>query len=459
MKTIVAADLFAGAGGTSTGLIEACELRGLKLKLTAVNHWPVAIETHAANHPAAEHHCTGLDSVDPRRICPGRLDVLMASPECTHHSNARGGKPCDDQSRSTAWHVVRWAEALRPRAILVENVREFEGWGPLGTNGRPLKSKKGAIFHAWVNALEAIGYKVSWRLVNAANYGGATTRTRLFVEAVRGRCQIHWAEISHERDPQPGLFGTLRPWRAAREVIDWTLPGKSIFGRKTPLKPNTIARIMEGIRLFWGVDPEPFLVRLRGTSAAHIGSSALPVSEPIPTLTAGRNIGLCEPFVIGQHSGAVPRSVHQPMPTVAGAGAISIVQPFLVPTNYGEREGQRPRTHSVGAPLPTVVGSGTHGLVEPFMVSYYSNGQPLSIHDPLDTITGRDRFGLVTPSGAIIADVLFRMLQPHELAAGMGFPAGYRFAGNRGDVVKQIGNAVEVNVARAHLNELLGVVA
>jgi DNA (cytosine-5)-methyltransferase 1 len=533
-RTVVAADLFAGAGGTSTALRMACEELGLKLRLTAVNHWPIAVETHAANHPEAEHLCETLDSIDPRKAIGKRLDVLMASPECTHHSNARGGKPCSDQSRATAWHVIRWAEALRPRVILVENVREMLGWGPLGSNGRPLKRQKGVTFTAWLHALESVGYTCGYRLVNAADYGGATTRTRLFVAAVRGRGPVRWPVPTHERKPEAGLFGSLKPWRAAREVIDWSLAGRSIFGRKHPLKPNTIERIAEGIRRFWKMDPEPFLVRLRGTSGCHLASSALSVSEPIPTLTSSRNIGLCEPFLLGQQSGAVARRVSEPIPTVAGAGAISLIQPFLmstthqgdhgqrvrsvegplptitganrgehaliepfltayhngpdgarrnhsldeplptldtsnrygvvepfmVPTNFGERDGQRPRTHDIAAPLPTLVGSSSHAVVSPFLVKYYGTGVPQSVDEPLDTITALDRFGLVTPTGAVVADILFRMLQPHELAAGMGFPAGYKFSGTREQVVKQIGNAVEVNKARAHLRAfLLGDVA
>ena len=124
--TLRVADLFCGAGGTSTGLAMACAAAGQPIDLTAVNHWPIAIETHAANHPWARHLCESLDGVDPRKVIPGgRLDVLTASPECIHHSNARGGKPMDDQSRASAWHVLRWADALRPTWILVENVREF----------------------------------------------------------------------------------------------------------------------------------------------------------------------------------------------------------------------------------------------------------------------------------------------------------------------------------------------
>ncbi|MCX6497192.1 MAG: DNA cytosine methyltransferase, partial [Arthrobacter sp.] len=158
MKTLTAVDLFCGAGGTSTGLARACDSSGLKLSLLAINHWPVAIETHGFNHPATEHLCARVDQVDPHRVVRGRLDLLMASPECTHFSNSRGGMPMQDQSRASAWEVVRWATALRPSWVLVENVREFLTWGPLGKDGRPLKTKRGETFIAWVQALRSLNY-------------------------------------------------------------------------------------------------------------------------------------------------------------------------------------------------------------------------------------------------------------------------------------------------------------
>ena len=173
------ADLFCGAGGTSAGAIEAIEAIGLTPELTAVNHWDVAIETHTKNHPDMRHLCTGVDAVNPRDLFQeDELDLLWASPECTHHSIARGGKPCNDQSRSTAWCVIRWAEALRPPVILIENVPEFQTWGPIGTNGRPLASRKGETFRAWLAAIESLGYKTDYRLLCAADYGDPTTRDR-----------------------------------------------------------------------------------------------------------------------------------------------------------------------------------------------------------------------------------------------------------------------------------------
>jgi DNA (cytosine-5)-methyltransferase 1 len=405
-STFRVVDLFAGAGGTSTGLALAAAAAGIPVELTAVNHWETAVETHAANHPWAQHYCEPIDSLDPRRVVRGKLDLLVASPECTHHSSARGGKPMSDQSRSTAWCVVRWAEALQPRTILVENVREFESWGPLRLDGRPMKSRAGETFQAWVQALRATGYRVAWKVLCAADYGDPTTRRRLFVLAWRGRGQAPWGMVTHSDRGRRDLFGKLEPWRAAREVIDWSIQGQSIFERKKPLAEKTLARIAEGLRRFGGIQ---------------------------------------EPFVIPQQSSGSPRPVSDPLPTLAAKGAVSLIEPFLVP-RYGERPTQAPRVHSLDDPMPTIPATCQHGLAEPFLVSYYGTGGAQPVSRPVPTITARDRFGLVQP-GQI--DIRFRMLQPHELSAAMGFPADYRFAGNKTEVIRQIGNAVPVGTAQA----------
>lgn len=342
--TIVAADLFCGAGGSSTGLALAAESAGRGLDLTAVNHWDRAIETHSANHPGARHLCHGLDGVDPRKVIGRKLDLLIASPECTHHSNARGGKPCEDQSRSTAWHVIRWADALRPRFVLVENVQEFTTWGPLSEKGKPLVKRKGETFQAWAQALRSLGYVVDWRVLNAADYGAATSRQRLFVMARRGRGAMPWPDPTHARETVVDLFGRRERWRAAREVIDWTLPFPTLDDRKRPLSARTIRKIESGLK-----------------------SS----------------------------------------------------QAFLVPYN---------RTSTI-----------------------------CSIDEPLRTLTTRDRFGIAFPNPD--QSVGFRMLQPHEMAAAMGFPRGYQFSGSKKEVVKQIGNAVEVRQARALCEAILSEVA
>jgi DNA (cytosine-5)-methyltransferase 1 len=432
------ADLFCGAGGTSSGAILAARELGLGLSLVAVNHWKVAVATHAKNHPWAEHICADLATVDPSKVIPsGRLDLLVASPECTHHSAARGGKPCSDQSRASAWHVLHWAERLRVDAILVENVREFTSWGPLMQNGRPDPKRKGETFEAFVRALVSLGYNVEHRVLNAADYGDATTRKRLFVQAVR-HGKPHWPTASH-----------IDHWRAAREVIDWSLHGQSIFTRKRPLSKNTLRRIEAGLKRFGG---GPFLAVMKGQS------NAADVDLPMPTLTAhAANLALCEPFLIPTcHTGDTrTHSIDNPVPTITCGhrGELALVEPFIV-GYHGDRDAT-PRVHSVDEPLPTQTAENRFGLCMPFLTKYYGTAGAVSVSEPMPTVTAKDRFALVEPTkGRSGMDIRFRMLQPHELAAAMGF-TDYEFAGNKTEKVRQIGNAVPVNTAKALVKAIL----
>ncbi len=510
VRNILVADLFCGAGGTSTGARRALALYGLKMKLVAVNHWPTAIATHQRNHPEARHHCINLDAARPIELVPeGRLDLLMASPECTHHSRARGGKPVSDQSRMSAWHVVRWCTELRVRCLLIENVPEFLEWGPVDVRtGRPIRSRRGEYFRAWIAALQQIGFRLEWRRINAADHGDATTRERLFVLGRSDGLPIHWPEATHSRDGAGSLFsrGPSR-WRAAREIIDWKLPGQSIFDRKKPLAPKTIARIYAGaIKFRW---PEPFLVVLRQHMAArsiddpvptitacgtHVGlaqpfiipqreAAARSIEQPSPTITTVSRIGVVEPFVLSQASGGAPRGTREPVPTIPAGGAHALVAPY-----YGSGSGET--CGSTDRPLPTVTAKGRFGLVVPLTHTDGSN-RARSTEDPLPTITTAQRgelafiaasFGerpgqaprvhpIDKPCPTICAqgrvnlvepgrdyDILFRMLQPHELAAAMGFSdedVRYEFTGNKTEVTRQIGNAVPVNTAAALVGALM----
>lgn len=413
MRRLIAVDLFCGGGGTTTGMMQAARQAGRTLDLTAVNHWPKAVETHARNHPSVRHVCASVDSISPRELFPGgRLDILWASPECTHFSQARGGRPMQDQRRAGAWCVVRWAEALMPQEIFVENVREFLTWGPLTRRGLPQKRRAGDTFRAWRAALESLGYAVDHRILCAADFGDPTSRERLFVRAsLAGR--IAWPKPTHGRHGQP--------WRAAREVINWNLPSQSITHRARPLAPKTMERIKRGLDRFCG---QPFVVAWDNQSSTN---SVWDVNEPLSTVTGKARHGLVQPvggaFVLGQQSGAAARSVNEPLPTVAAAGAIALVQPYIV--------------------------------------SYYGTGGPVSVQEPLPTVTSKPRFGLVSPvvqsgGGKAVVDVLFRMLQPAELAAAQGFPEGYSFAGTKADACRQIGNAVPCGLARALVGAALG---
>lgn len=438
---IHAADLFAGAGGASTGLHLAATQLGVDLNLVAINHWPAAVRTHAANHPNALHLCQTVESVDPREVVPGgRLHLLLAGPECVHHSRARGGRPVNDQSRASAWHLLRWLELLTVDRVLIENVVEFEEWGPIGSNNRPLKSRKGETYHAFLRAIASLNYRVEARVLNAADYGEATTRRRLFIQAARGRRAITWPEPTHSKRAGHTLLRRTQPWRPAREVIDWALPSQSIFGRARPLSPNTLKRIEAGLRRFGGA---PFVL------GQHGGGAPRSTNDPLPTVTTDGAISCVEPFLVVNNTNNVPKSLGEPLPTITTGNRHYLVEPFLVPL-YGEREGQEPRTHSVEDPVPTIPasGGGKFGLVEPFTMPYCSNGGQLArpVSQPVGTITTRDRFALVIPDGV---DIRFRMLQPHELAAAMGFPDGYQFLGTKTETIRMIGNAWSCRVAQA----------
>lgn len=532
--TVRAVDLFCGAGGLSWGLARACEQLDRDVELAAVNHWERAIETHEENHPWADHYHAKVEELDPRAVFDTeRVDILTAGPQCTYHSKARGGRPVDEQKRASPWHVLDWLQKLYVDDFVIENVKEFRSWGPIGADGTPMKSKKGETFDAWINALHSLGYSVDWDVLNAADYGDATSRERLFIV---GRRQ-HRPEFPEPTHSEDGEIPETDPWRPAAEIIDWSDPGESIWSRDlendrvhTPLKNTTMKRIAEGIRRYGTGEvaafadavadigreevyemrdrvvpardahtvaaavTEPFLVKYYGTSSAR------PLDEPLDTITTGgQKFALCTPYLLGQQSGARPRSVtDQPVPTIATKGAISKIDPraFVLPRNgyfrgdhsnpaynptvrplhtvtakntdgylvtpylipfYGEREGQRPRTHDVDDPLPTVTATGSPpAAVRPFLVEYYGNGGARSVGAPVPTVTTRDRFALVVPEHYPLGlDIRFRMLKPGELAAAMGFPMDYEFVGNKGETIEQIGNAVPVGLARSLVEQLL----
>lgn len=398
------ADLFCGAGGTSEGLTRACVRAGKKLRLIAVNHWQLAIDTHEKNHPEARHVCAALEGLNPRDLIPsGRLKILVASPECTNHSVARGGRPINDQSRASAWLVLKWLQELYVENVLIENVKEFREWGPLGADGRPLKSKRGDLFRQFIATLRSLGYEVEWRILNAANYGDPTTRERLFVLARRGRKRaITWPAQTHARADKVGtLFGALKPWRPAREIIDWSLPGTSIFARKKPLAMNTLKRILAGMEKFnW---PEPFIVVLR----QHMNARS--VDEPLPTITAGgSHLGLCEPFMVAaggpEGKGRHAQSINDPLSTVLAENHTGMVRPFIMTAHHGD-SGSRP-VRSMSEPIPTVTGSNDHALVEPLIVKFDHQGtngaRARSVDSPLPTVTTKNGLAVVEGEAFIL---------------------------------------------------------
>jgi DNA (cytosine-5)-methyltransferase 1 len=444
MKPLQIADLFCGAGGSTTGIRQAITRMGKKANILAIDHWDVAIQTHSANNDGVTHLCESVDHIDPTKVVPGQeLDLLWASPSCTHHSIARGGRPRCDQQRAPAWIIPFWLENLKVKRLIVENVPEFQNWGPLNDKGFPVKESKGETFKAFIAAIRSLGYTVDWRVLNAANYGDPTARYRLFIQAIKGTGRkIEWPNITHA-EQQFNCHGLPR-WIPAKEIIDKNLHGESIFKRKRPLAPATLQRIEHGIKKFWQPYAEPFLIILRGASKSRS------LDKPLPTVTtSGAHYAIIEPFLTLFHGGDDSpkrnRSINEPLPTIDTSNRYAIIEPFI--TAIGQTSA-KDRSRSINEPLSTVVTKQEHVLVEPFLINYYGNGDAYSIDIPLGTITTKDRFALIEPSGEFALDIRFRMLQPHELAAAQGFPQDYKFCGTKTDITRQIGNAVPVNLSR-----------
>lgn len=379
-RKMLVADLLCGAGGSSTGCRRALDDLGLDMELVCVNHWPTAIETHQRNHPEARHYVQDIATVRPHLLVPeGYLDLLMASPTCTHHSNARGGKPTSDQQRSDPWHIVTWLTELRVKRIIIENVWEFTSWGPVNARtGKPVKSRKGEYFHAWIQTIRGLGYELEWRKLNAADFGDATTRQRFILKGRADGRKLVWAMPTHRRRDRIGteLFADVRPWRPAREIIDWSIRGRSIFGRKKDLAPKTMARIYAGaVKFGW---PEPYLVILRN----HMAARGLDL--PLPTIAAnGTHIGLAEPVIVNMKGKSNASSANEPLPTqTAHAPHLFAAEPVIM----NGRKGNQAKPVSTD-PLPTLDTKGGVWLAEPMVLSQHSSGTARSAEEPLPTIT------------------------------------------------------------------------
>jgi len=472
-----AVDLFAGAGGWSHGWRMATGTE----PLLAVNHCAHAIHLHTLNHPGTEHLPKDVWEVLPQFALRGRrVDWLHGSPDCTHFSRAKGGKPREQKIRALAWVVVEWAKAARPRFISCENVGEFVTWGPLDAEGHPIKERAGETFAEFIAALRRLGYSVEWRVLCAADYGAPTIRKRLFLLARNDGMPIRWPEPTHGA-------GRPLPWRTAAEVIDWSIPCPSIFARKRPLAPATCRRIAAGIVRFV-LNGRPFLVclthggrlescdePLRTTTTANGGERALvapslvamrgtddrhlhgeDAAAPLRTVSAGgQHHGLVAAFLQQNFTGMVGKPLRVPVPTITARDHHSLVAATLLANNSNNAP-QR-----ADAPLGTVTTGDRHFLVASFLTHYYSQGGTASrIDAPLPAVVTRARHGLVTVeidgTDYVLADIGLRMLEPRELARAQGFPDSYVLEGSKADQIARIGNSVCPQVAEALVRANIG---
>ena len=447
MTTGLIIDSFSGGGGASTGI----RLAMGRDPDIAINHDGAALAMHAANHPKTRHYCESVWAVDPRAATGGQSVALAwFSPDCKHFSKAKGGKPVDKGIRGLAWVVLRWAKQARPRVICLENVEEFQDWGPLRKvkgQWRPDPDRKGETFRMWVSHLQALGYQVEWRTLRACDYGAPTIRKRLFLVARRDGQAISWPQPTHG----PGLI----PYRTAAEIIDWTIPCPSIFDRKKPLADATMARIARGLEKYVYNNPAPFIVTYYGAKkpGEFRGQS---LDEPLRTQSTENRFGLVAPVLVrhfGQSTGQ-PIDCPAPTTTAGGGGKTALVSAFLAQHNTGVI-GRR-----ADAPLSTIMGTGSHQqLVQAFLMKYYgTGGQHQDCREPLHTIPTLARHALVTVHGQPhrIVDIGMRMLTPRELFRAQGFPDSYVLDPNhngrplsKAAQIRMCGNSVCPDVAAA----------
>lgn len=424
-------DNFAGGGGASTGI----ELATGRRVAIAINHDPDAIRMHRANHPYTEHLQASVWDVDPVAECRGRpVGLAWFSPDCKHFSKAKGAALVDRKIRGLAWITLRWAAKVRPRVIILENVEEFQTWGPV-RKGKPVKKLAGTTFRKFISQLEALGYTVEFRELVAADYGAPTSRKRFYMIARCDGKPIVWPKPTHSKTGANGL----PKWRSAAEIIDWSLPCPSVFASKAeimaeyglkavrPLAKNTMRRIIRGVDKFTIRSGKPFIVQQKFQNAAQN------IEKPLTTVTAVGAHELCKPLLapvtVTNTSNSVGATVGEPMNTVrtGGGGGQMMVTPFLAECNhsggghiapvggayktitakhtggivapsliqYHTEQTESVRASGLGTPIHTVDASNRYGLTCANLVEYYTGGRPLDITDAMHTVTSHDREAVV----------------------------------------------------------------
>ncbi|HCR1337604.1 TPA: DNA cytosine methyltransferase [Pseudomonas aeruginosa] len=421
-------DLFAGAGGASSG-----GARVYRDPDIAINHNPIAIAVHRANHRNTRHYISDIFEVDPLEATGGQpVGILWASPDCRHFSKAKGGAPRSKSVRALPWVVVRWVYATRPRLFLMENVEEFQAWGPLDSHGKPIKSEMGRTFKAFVACLttglaadhpdmeeimacigpwvpmaalvRGLGCEVQWRERRASNAGAPTIRKRLFLIGRTDGRPIVWTKPKRHEKPQSGQL----PWRTAAECIDFSDLGQSLFARKRPLVDNTCRRVAKGFWRHTVMADHPYVLQLDEEQLATASLTefanastqrTFSVAEPLRTQVAqvkGGHFALATAAMVTLRKGCTGSSLHQPVNVVAtSSGHHAIAACHFEQANGGFYNGDgRPAR----APLSTILGRGTNQrLATAYLVKYYgTGGQWQGMAEPMHTLPTKERMALVT---------------------------------------------------------------
>ena len=398
-------DNFAGGGGASAGI----ELAAGRPVAIAIDHDPDAILLHKTNHPWTEHLQASVWDVDPVAVCRGRpVGLAWFSPDCKHFSKAKGAALVDRNIRGLAWIVLRWAALVRPRVVMLENVEEFQTWGPV-RKGKPVKKKAGQTFQKWKQQLSDLGYAIEHRELVAADYGAPTTRKRFVLVARCDGKPISWPERTHApRDSEEVKAGKLLPWRSAAEIIDWTIPGYSIFASKQeimerygvkvvrPLADNTMRRVIRGVDKFTIQSGKPFIVPTGYGERKGQAPRVHDIENPVSTVVSTVKQNLCQPviapFIAQQKFQNAAQDISNPLSTVTAVGAHEVVAANLI--QYHTEQTENVRASGLEHPINTVDTSNRYGLTCANLVEYYGNGVPLDLSEPMHTVTAHDREAL-----------------------------------------------------------------
>lgn len=389
-------DMFAGGGGASVG-IEMALGRNVDF---AINHDPEAIKMHMVNHPKTIHLTEDVFNVDLKKYVQGRhVSLMWASPDCTHFSRAKGGKPLKQEIRMLPFAIVKHAKAIRPDVIIMENVEEIQGWCPLDADGHPIKERTGETYNLFLHSMEKLGYKCKTRVLTAADYGAATTRKRWYAVFRCDGEEIRFPDPTHSKNGENGL----QKWVECGKYIDFSDLGKSIFDRKKPLAEATMKRIANGFVKYVVNNPHPyiikdeaayaFLIKYHGEQKAGESRGQL-LTEPINTIDTSNRYGLVTAFVTKFYKTGIGQGIDEPLHTITTS-------------------------------------PGHFGLVSAFLIKYYGTGCGQIASEPLGAITTKDRFGLVSSvvdiqgEKYVLRDIFLRMLKPEELKMLQGFPSDY----------------------------------
>lgn len=480
-------DLFAGAGGTTTGIEKA---QANAIVVACVNHDSTAIRSHSENHPNCIHFTEDIRDfavvqklisivAELRFRFPNCIINLHASLECTNYSKAKGGLPRDADSRTLAEHLYMYINGFNPDYVFIENVREFMAWGPLDDCGKPISKSCGIDYIKWIQTVQSFGYNYDFKILNAADFGAYQSRERYFGQFAKNGLPIAWPEATHAKQASSAtvdLFGEnqkISKWKPVKEILRLDIEGESIFERKKPLVDATLKRILAGLHKFVANGEPSFIKRYNGGDPKEKVKS---IENPIGTIsTNGRHAIVSTNFLCSYYGQGSAHSIENPIGTVTTKDRYALIFPFI------DEQYRTGTARSIESAIGTLTTVPKHNLVQvkQYLLNPQFQSKGSDIEKPCFTLIARmDKMPpyLISANSQFqaspfceinendsevmiqikqfmkehfIYDIKMRMLLEEELLQIQGFPKTYVLHGTSAQRKKQIGNAVHTSVQKA----------